>query len=51
LAGGHEEAQWAAVRIGDGVELGVHATFGAPDQTAEISLFTRRLDAVRCVFR
>lgn len=26
---GHEEADWAAVRIGNGTELGVHAAFCA----------------------
>lgn len=51
LASGHEEAQGAAVRVGNGMELGVHAAFGAPYQAAEIPLFTRRLDAVRCAFR
>ena len=51
LAGGHEEAQGAPVRIGDGVKLGVHAAFGAADQPPEIPFLTRRLDAVRCAFR
>ena len=51
LTGGHEEAQGATVRVGDGMELGVHAAFRASDQAAEIPLFTRRLDAVRCAFR
>src|SRR3546814_7818917 len=35
LPGGHEEAQGAAVRIGDGVKLRVHAAFGASDQPAK----------------
>lgn len=47
LPGGHEETQGAAVRVSDGMELGVHAAFGAYDQAAEIPFFTRRLDAVR----
>ena len=51
LARRHEEAQRAAVRIGDGMELGVHAAFGAADQAAEVPFFTRRLDAVRCALR
>jgi hypothetical protein len=33
------------------MELGVHATFRAADQAAEIPFLTRRLDAVRCAFR
>jgi hypothetical protein len=51
LASGDKEAQGAPVRIGDGVELGVHAAFGAPDQAAEIPFLTRRLEAVRCAFK
>ncbi len=47
LAGGHEEAQRAAVRVGDGMQLGVHAALGAPDQAAGTPFFTRRLEAVR----
>src|SRR3546814_17727788 len=47
LPGGHEEAQGAAVRIGDGVKLRVHAAFGASDQPAKTPFLTRRLDAVR----
>lgn len=31
LASGHEEAQRAPVRVGDGMKFGVHATFRAPD--------------------
>src|SRR3546814_5413301 len=51
LPGGHEEAQGAAVRIGDGVKLRVHAAFGVSDQPAKTPFLTRRLDAVRCAFR
>ena len=51
LACGHEEAQRATVRIGNGMELGVHAAFGAAYQAPEIPFFTARLDAVRCAFR
>ena len=40
-----------AVRVGDGVELGVHAAFGAPNQATKIPFLTRRLEAVRCAFR
>ena len=47
LPSGHEEAQRATVRVSDGMQLGVQAAFGAPDQAAEIPLFTRRLEAVR----
>src|SRR3546814_2128527 len=47
LPGGHEEAQGAAVRIGDGVKLRVHAAFGASDQPAKTPFLTRRLDAVQ----
>ncbi|KIT98689.1 hypothetical protein QU38_02915, partial [Staphylococcus aureus] len=50
MAGGHEEAQRAAVGVGDGMELGVHAAFGAADEAAEVPLFTARLDAVRCAY-
>ena len=41
----------AAVRVGDGIELGIHAAFGAADQAAKIPFLTRRLDAVRCAFK
>ena len=51
LTGGHEEAQRASVRIGKGMQFGVHASFGAIDQTAETSFSTCRLDAVRCAFK
>ncbi len=37
--------------VADGVKLGVHAAFGAPDQPPKAPLFSRRLDAVRCAFR
>jgi hypothetical protein len=49
LAAGHEEAQGAAIRIGNSMKLGIHAAFGAADQAPDIPLFTARLDAVRCV--
>lgn len=32
LAGGHEQAQGAAVGAADGLKLGVHAAFDAADQ-------------------
>lgn len=51
LACGYEEADWATVRIGDGVQLGIHATLRAPDQASSFPFFTRRLDAVRCALR
>jgi hypothetical protein len=35
LARRDEEAQRAAVGIGDGVKLGVHAALGPPDQASE----------------
>jgi hypothetical protein len=51
LPGRHEEAQGAVVRVSGGMELGVHATFGASDQAAKTPFLTRRLDAVRCACR
>lgn len=36
LAGGHEEAQRAAVGVGNGMQLRVHATLGAANQAAKI---------------
>jgi len=47
LASRDEEAQGAAVGIGDGMELGVHTALGPSDQAAEIPFFTPRLEAVR----
>jgi hypothetical protein len=41
----------AAVRIGDGVKLGVHAAFRTAESGARDPLFTARLDAVRCAFK
>ena len=51
LTSGHEEAERATVSIGDCVQLGVHAAFGATDEPLEAPFFTRRLDAVRCALR
>ena len=52
LACGHEEADRAAIGIGDGMQLGVHAASRAADQTVAGSpFFDRRLVAVRCAFR
>ena len=51
LARSHEELEWAAPGIRDGVQLGIHATYGSPDQSATPPFFNRRLDAVRCAFR
>ena len=55
LTCGHEEAQRAARGVSDCVQLGVHATFGATDQTPSLvagsAFFARRLEAVRCAFR
>jgi len=51
LPGGHEEAERAAVGVGDGVKLGVHAALCAADQAPEIPFLTRRLEAVRCAFK
>ena len=55
LAGGHEEADRAALGVGDGMQLGVHAALGSADQTAPLvagpPFFDRRLVAVRCAFR
>ena len=36
LSSGHEEARRASVRVGDRMELGVHAAFRAPDEAAEV---------------
>ena len=50
-----EDADWTTVRIGDGMQLGVHAAFGSADQTALLvsgsPFFDRRLVAVRCALR
>jgi hypothetical protein len=46
-----EKTQGAPVCIGDGMEFGVHAAFGATNQSAKIPFLTRRLDAARCAFR
>ena len=51
LTSGHEEAQRATVRVGDGVELRVHAALGATDEPPEIPFLTRRLDAVQCALK
>lgn len=51
ICGGHEEAQRAAIGIGDGMELGFHPTLGAANQTPEIPFFAARPEAVRCAFR
>jgi hypothetical protein len=51
LAGGHDETQRTAVGVGNGMELGVHAAFGAADQACKIPLFSARLEAVRCAFK
>ena len=39
------------IGIGDGMQLGVHATPGPTDQSAAPPFFDRRLEAVRCAFR
>jgi hypothetical protein len=55
LACRHEEADRAAIGIGDGMQLGVHAALGSTDQTAPLvagsPFFDRRLVAVRCALR
>ncbi|CAM8671106.1 hypothetical protein MCEREM30_00825 [Paracoccaceae bacterium] len=55
LACGHEEADRAAIGLGDGMQIGVHAALGSADQTAPLvacpPFFDRRLVAVRCTFR
>src|SRR3546814_13292744 len=48
LPGGHEEADRAAICIGDGMKLGVHAALRAADQASRTPFYTPRLDAVRC---
>jgi len=44
----HEKAQRSSVLVGDRMQFGVHVPFGA---IAWVSLFQRRLAAVRCVLR
>ena len=55
LACSYEEADRAPIGIGYGMQLGVHATPCAADQTAPLvawpPFFDRRLFAVRCAFR
>ena len=48
---GHEETDRAGVRIGNGMELGVHAAFRASDQASRAPIFTAGLDAVRWALR
>ena len=55
LACGHDEADRAAFRVGDGMQFGVHAAFGSTDQTAARvvgpPIFDRRMVAEQCAFR
>ncbi len=51
LSSGHEEPDRPALRIGDGMQLGVHAPLGATYLTRAPPFFTHRLEAVRCAFR
>ena len=51
LASGHEEPDRPPFGIGNGVQLGVHAAFGAPDLAPARPFFTPRLDALRCALR
>ena len=51
LAGSHEEAQRAAIRVSGRMELRVHATFGATNQAAKAPVFAVRPNAARCVSR
>lgn len=48
---GHEETDRTVVRIGNGMELGVHTAFRASDQASRAPFFTARLDAVRWALR
>ncbi len=50
-SGCDEQADRAALRIGNGMQLCVHAAFGAADQPSEPPFFTRRPEAVRCALR
>ena len=48
--------EWAALRVRDGVQLGVQPALCAADQAAALVVatppfFARRLEAVRCAFR
>ena len=47
----HEELQRPALGVGQGVELGVQATFRAPDGPPAPPFFTARLEAVRWAFK
>lgn len=51
LPGRHEELDRASFRVGDCVQLGVHAAFRSPDLAPAPPFFTPRLEAVRCAFR
>ena len=55
LTCGHEEADRSSLCIGDGMQFGIHATFGSADQTTALVIvppfFDRRLEAVRCAFK
>jgi len=46
LTSGDEEVERAAFAVADGVQLGIHATFGAPNQTSTPPFFTPILVAV-----
>lgn len=46
-----ENADRSAMDAGDGMKSGVQATFRPADQASTPPCFTRRLEAVRCVFR
>src|SRR5690606_37465632 len=51
LTGGDEQVQRPPMAVADGVQLGVHAAFGAPDQAATPPFFTPMLVAVRWALR
>ena len=47
----HKQVQRASLAVADGVEFGVHATFGPANQASTPPFFTPRLVAVRWAFR
>jgi len=51
LPGGQDETDRPPERIGDGVEFGVEAAFGAPDQAFAPPFFAAMLEAVRWALR
>ena len=51
LSGSDEQIERSPLAVADGVQLGVHAAFGAADQASTPPFLTAMLVAVRCAFR